>query len=79
MRKPNIVPAGCPTDTYKTKMTFDELLKYALRFRPDQIIWGKSAESRRDTTRFIQYWPCGINGYDTANSAEKALTASPIS
>ncbi|MFY9911729.1 MAG: ATPase, T2SS/T4P/T4SS family, partial [Candidatus Sulfotelmatobacter sp.] len=41
IRKPNIVAAGSQTSTYKTNVSFDELLKDTLRFRPDRIILGE--------------------------------------
>src|SRR5438874_7076761 len=41
IRKPNIVAAECQTDTFKANISFDTLLKSALRWRPDRIIMGE--------------------------------------
>src|ERR1700721_1889480 len=41
IRKPNIVAAECQTDTFKANISFDKLLKSALRWRPDRIIMGE--------------------------------------
>ena len=41
IQKPNILPAECQTDTFKANITFDDLLKSALRWRPDRIILGE--------------------------------------
>jgi pilus assembly protein CpaF len=41
IRKPNILPTECRTDTFKAKVALDELLKSALRWRPDRIILGE--------------------------------------
>src|ERR1700675_2068451 len=41
IQKPNILPTECQTDTFKAKITFDDLLKSALRWRPDRIILGE--------------------------------------
>ena len=63
IQKPNILPAECQTNTFKTNVSFDDLLKYALRWRPDRIILGRSARNRgANVARFLQHWPCGFAG-----------------
>jgi pilus assembly protein CpaF len=37
IEKPNIMAVECQTDTYRNAVTFDDLLKAALRWRPDRI------------------------------------------
>jgi len=74
IRKPNILPTECQTDTFKAKVTFDDLLKSALRWRPDRIILG---EVRRIEARtLLDSFNTGHEGSMAtihANSAEKAL------
>lgn len=41
IRKPHIVSTESQTDTHKSKVTFEELLKAVLRHRPDRIIVGE--------------------------------------
>ena len=41
IRKPHVVSAEAQTDTHKQPVTFDDLLKAALRHRPDRIILGE--------------------------------------
>ena len=41
IEKPNILPVECQTDTHRKPVTFDDLLKAALRWRPDRIILGE--------------------------------------
>ncbi|HEY2471861.1 MAG TPA: ATPase, T2SS/T4P/T4SS family [Terracidiphilus sp.] len=41
LQKPNLLAVECQTDTYKANITFDDLLKSALRWRPDRIILGE--------------------------------------
>src|SRR6202790_3440294 len=74
IRKPNIVAAGPQTNTFKTHVSFDDLLKDALRFRPDRIILGevRGAEART----LLDSFNTGHSGSLAtihANSAEKAL------
>ena len=66
IRKPNIVAAECQTDTFKTNVSFDELLKDALRFRPDRIILGevRGIEARTLLDSF-NTGHCGIAGDDS--------------
>jgi pilus assembly protein CpaF len=73
--KPNIVPVGSQTNTFKAAVSFDELLKDALRFRPDRIILGevRGVEART----LLDSFNTGHAGSLTtihANSAPKALT-----
>src|ERR1700689_3326607 len=74
IRKPNIVAAGSQTNTFKTHVSFDDLLKDALRFRPDRIILGevRGAEART----LLDSFNTGHSGSLAtihANSSEKAL------
>lgn len=41
IRKPHIVSAESQTDTHRSQITFDDLLKAVLRHRPDRIIVGE--------------------------------------
>src|ERR1700728_2218514 len=41
LQKPNLLSVECQTDTFKATVTFDDLLKSALRWRPDRIILGE--------------------------------------
>ncbi|MGB8062337.1 MAG: ATPase, T2SS/T4P/T4SS family, partial [Candidatus Sulfotelmatobacter sp.] len=75
IRKPNIVAAGSQTSTYKTNVSFDELLKDTLRFRPDRIILGevRGIEARTLLDSF-NTGHAGSLATIHANSATKALT-----
>jgi len=74
IRKPNILPTECQTDTFKAKVTFDDLLKSALRWRPDRIILGevRGIEARTLLDSF-NTGHAGSMATIHANSAEKAL------
>jgi len=74
IRKPNIVPAQSVTDTFKKPITFDDLLKDALRMRPDRIILGevRGMEARTLLDSF-NTGHAGSLATIHANSAEKAL------
>jgi len=74
IRKPNIVPAQSVTDTSKKPVTFDDLLKDALRMRPDRIILGevRGIEARTLLDSF-NTGHAGSLATIHANSAEKAL------
>lgn len=41
LEKPNLLSAECQTDTFKASISFDDLLKSSLRWRPDRIILGE--------------------------------------
>jgi pilus assembly protein CpaF len=74
IQKPNILATECQTDTFKTRITFDDLLKSALRWRPDRIILGevRGAEART----LLDSFNTGHSGSLAtihANSAAKAL------
>lgn len=74
IRKPNIVAAGSQTNTFRSRVSFDDLLKDALRFRPDRIILGevRGVEART----LLDSFNTGHSGSLVtihANSAEKAL------
>jgi pilus assembly protein CpaF len=74
IQKPNIVAFECQLDTFKAKISFDDLLKSALRFRPDRIILGEvrgiEARTLLDT---LNTGHSGSLATIHANSAEKAL------
>src|ERR1700676_4881407 len=75
IRKPNIVAVGSQTNTFKSNVSFDELLKDALRFRPDRIILGevRGIEARTLLDSF-NTGHAGSLATIHANSAAKALT-----
>jgi pilus assembly protein CpaF len=75
IQKPNILTAECQTDTYKSNISFDDLLKSALRWRPDRIILGevRGVEART----LLDSFNTGHDGSLAtihANSATKALS-----
>jgi pilus assembly protein CpaF len=72
--KPNILQVECQSDTFKTAITFDDLLKSALRWRPDRIILGevRGAEART-LLDSLNTGHSGSLATIHANSAEKAL------
>jgi pilus assembly protein CpaF len=74
IRKPNIVAAECQTDTFKANISFDKLLKSALRWRPDRIILGevRGIEARTLLDSF-NTGHAGSLATIHANSAERAL------
>ena len=74
IRKPNIVAAQSQTDTFKNAVTFDELLKDTLRFRPDRIILGEvRGVEARTLLDSLNTGHTGSLATIHANSAEKAL------
>ncbi len=75
IRKPNIVAAECQTDTFKANVSFDKLLKSALRWRPDRIILGEvRGIAARTLLDSFNTGHAGSLATIHANSAAKALT-----
>lgn len=74
IEKPNVLAVECQTDTFKTPISFDDLLKSALRWRPDRIILGevRGIEARTLLDSF-NTGHAGSLATIHANSAEKAL------
>jgi pilus assembly protein CpaF len=74
IQKPNILAVECQTDTFKAAISFDDLLKSALRWRPDRIILGevRGIEARTLLDSF-NTGHAGSLATIHANSAEKAL------
>lgn len=75
IRKPNIVGTECQIGTFKASVTFEDLLKFALRMRPDRIILGKVRGVEART--LLDSFNTGHEGSLAtihANSAAKALT-----
>jgi pilus assembly protein CpaF len=74
IEKPNIMAVECQTDTYRNAVTFDDLLKAALRWRPDRIILGevRGIEARTLLDSF-NTGHTGSLATIHANSAAKAL------
>jgi pilus assembly protein CpaF len=74
IKKPNILAVECQTDTYKSTVSFDDLLKSALRWRPDRIILGEVRGIEART--LLDSFNTGHSGSLAtihANSATKAL------
>jgi Flp pilus assembly CpaF family ATPase len=74
IRKPHVISAEAQLDTHKSKIDFGDLLKAALRHRPDRIIVGeiRGAEARV----FLDALNTGHHGSIStihANGAEDAL------
>src|ERR1700757_1287292 len=81
IRKPNIVAAQSQTDTFKNTVTFDELLKDTLRFRPDRIILGEvRGIEARTLLDSLNTGHAGSLATIHANSAAKAVRrfANPV-
>lgn len=74
IEKPNVLAAECQTDTFKSRISFDDLLKSALRWRPDRIILGevRGTEARALLDSF-NTGHAGSLATIHANSGEKAL------
>lgn len=74
IQKPNILATECQTDTFKAKITFDDLLKSALRWRPDRIILGEvRGTEARTLLDSLNTGHSGSLATIHANSAAKAL------
>ena len=75
IRKPNVLAAECQTDTFKSNISFDDLLKSALRWRPDRIILGEVRGKEART--LLDSFNTGHDGSLAtihANSARRALS-----
>src|SRR5271168_4702807 len=74
IRKPNMLAVECQTDTFKASISFDDLLKSALRWRPDRIILGEvRGIEARTLLDSLNTGHAGSMATIHANSAEKAL------
>ncbi len=74
IQKPNIVPTESQTDTHRKPVTFDDLLRASLRWRPDRIILGEVRGIEART--LLDSFNTGHSGSLAtihANSAAKAL------
>jgi pilus assembly protein CpaF len=74
IEKPSVLASECQADTFKTRISFDDLLKSALRWRPDRIILGevRGTEARTLLDSF-NTGHAGSLATIHANSAAKAL------
>jgi pilus assembly protein CpaF len=75
LRKPNVLAAECQADTFKSPISFDDLLKSALRWRPDRIILGEVRGKEART--LLDSFNTGHDGSLAtihANSATRALS-----
>ena len=74
IRKPHLVSAESQTDTHRSQVTFDDLLKAVLRHRPDRIIVGevRGPEARTLLGRH-EYRTSRHPGHIHASSAEEAV------
>jgi pilus assembly protein CpaF len=74
IQKPNVLAVECQMDTFKASISFDDLLKSALRWRPDRIILGevRGIEARTLLDSF-NTGHAGSLATIHANSAERAL------
>ena len=74
IQKPNIVASECQTDTHKARVSFDDLLRSSLRWRPDRIILGEvRGEEARTLLDSLNTGHSGSLATIHANSAIKAL------
>jgi pilus assembly protein CpaF len=74
LQQPNLLAAECQTDTFKATITFDDLLKSALRWRPDRIIVGEvRGGEARTLLDSLNTGHTGSLATIHANSAERAL------
>ena len=74
IRKPHVVSAESQTDTHRSAVTFDDLLKAILRHRPDRIIVGEVRGSEaRTLLDAMNTGHCGTLATIHASSAEEAI------
>jgi len=74
IKKPNVVATECQNDTHKAHVSFDDLLKGSLRWRPDRIILGEvRGEEARTLLDSFNTGHSGSLATIHANSATKAL------
>jgi pilus assembly protein CpaF len=74
LQKPNLLSVECQTDTFKASITFDDLLKSALRWRPDRIILGEvRGVEARTLLDSLNTGHTGSLATIHANSAARAL------
>lgn len=74
IKKSNMLAVECQTDTFKANVSFDDLLKSALRWRPDRIILGEvRGIEARTLLDSLNTGHAGSLATIHANSAEKAL------
>ncbi len=72
--KPNILAAECQTDAHSGAVTFNDLLKAALRWRPDRIILGEvRGEEARTLLDSFNTGHAGSMATIHASSAVRAL------
>ena len=72
--KPNIVGFECQNDTFKKALSMEQLLRTALRCRPDRIIVGEvRGTEARTLLDSLNTGPSGSLATIHANSAAKAL------
>jgi pilus assembly protein CpaF len=73
--KPNLVSFECQTDTFKEPLSFEKLLRTALRCRPDRIIVGEvRGTEARTLLDSLNTGHSGSLATIHANSAAKALS-----
>ena len=74
IRKPHVVSVEAQLDTHKHPVTFDDLLKAALRHRPDRIILGEiRGTEARTLLDAMNTGPRGVLATIHASSAQGAL------
>lgn len=74
IQKPNVLAVECQSHTFKAPVSFEDLLKSALRWRPDRIILGEVRGTEART--LLDSFNTGHGGSLAtihANSAQKAL------
>lgn len=74
IRKPHVVSAESQTDTHRSQITFEDLLKAVLRHRPDRIIVGEvRGPEARTLLDALNTGHRGTLATIHASSAEKAI------